>query len=125
VLIAYQRNTRDPLTEEDVLDEPLESEIGEPEIRADDDARDQDNRDALDQLLLTGPLDLLQLGGGLADEAPDSGAWQAALDDRFGSPDSGHLWLPLNGRPGVGPITLPLSLGPTGAPLSASLLGHG
>jgi hypothetical protein len=125
VLIAYQRNTRDPLTEEDVLDEPLEGEIGEPEIRADDDARDQDDRDALDQLLLTGPLDLLQLGGGLADEAPNPGAWQAALDDRLGSSDSGHLRLPLDGRPGVGPITLPLSLGPPGAPLSASLLGHG
>ena len=135
--MAYQRNTLrvlvstnghpftvlSLLTQEDVLDEPLEREIGQPEICADDDARDQDDRDALDQLLLPRPLDLLQLGGGLGDEAPQAGARKAALDDRLGPPHPGHLRLPLN-RSRVGAVSLPFLLGPARASLRSRLPGH-
>src|SRR5439155_24780969 len=77
--MAYQRNIGDPLlTEEDVLDEPLEGKIGDPQVGADDDTRDQHDRGALDQLLLAGPLDLLQLRRGLAYEAPEAGARKQA-----------------------------------------------
>ena len=47
----------------------LEDEVGGPEIDADDDAGDQHDDDALDQLRLGRPFDLLELGPGLADEA--------------------------------------------------------
>src|SRR5919198_2266925 len=80
VLIAYHLNMREPLLpEEDVLDEPLECQVGEPEVRAYDHAGDQHDGGALDQLLLSGPLDLLQLGGGLADEAAEARARDLAL----------------------------------------------
>src|SRR5436853_82173 len=70
VLIAYHLNMIDPLlAQEDVLDEPLEREVGDPEIGADDRAGDEHDDDALDQLLLAGPFDLLQLGDRLLDEA--------------------------------------------------------
>ena len=57
------------LPEQDVLDERLEREVGEPEEGADDHAGDQHDHRALDQLRLARPLDLLQLGDRLGDEA--------------------------------------------------------
>ena len=60
------------LTQENVLNESLEREIGNPQVGADDDACDQNDRGALDQLLLARPVDLLQLRYGLADEAPEA-----------------------------------------------------
>src|SRR4051812_20247076 len=56
-------------SQEDVLDEALEQLIGGEQVHARDQARDQHDRGALDQLLLAGPVDLLELGPRLADEA--------------------------------------------------------
>src|SRR2546430_16481581 len=68
--MGYQRNigSGEDGAEKDVLDEPLERLVGEEEVDADDQAGDQDDHGALDQLLLAGPLDLVQLGPRLADE---------------------------------------------------------
>ena len=80
------------------MDEPLEGEIGEPQIGADDDAGDQDDRRALDQLLLGRPFDLLQLGDRLSDEAPDPGPRKPALDLRLRAAYAGRdLRLARNG----------------------------
>jgi len=82
-----------PLPEEDVLDEPLEGEIGYPQVGADDDAGDQDDCDALDQLLLAGPLDLLELGGGLGDKPADAGARKMGWRSATGSdPATPAIW---------------------------------
>src|SRR5919198_6511795 len=120
--MAYQRNTKDSLlTEEDVLDEPLEGEVGEPEVGADDHAGDQDDGDSLNQLLLAGPFDFLQLGGSLADEAADARARDPALD--FGRRSGGaKRRLALNPR--VGSVRLPLLLRAARASLRPSLLRH-
>jgi hypothetical protein len=111
------------LTQEDVLDEPLEGEVCEPEVRADDHARDQHDRDALDQLLLARPLDLLQLGGGLADEAPEAGAGNLPLGSDgcgLGGTDRGG---PLRARVGAVSLLAEL-LGSTSAALSPRLPSH-
>jgi hypothetical protein len=52
-----------------VLDEALEDLVREEQVNAGDQARDQDDHGALDQLLLAGPVDLLELGPRLADES--------------------------------------------------------
>src|SRR5690349_20040899 len=57
-----------PLSQEDVVDDGLPDLVVRVEIHADDDAGDQDDERALDQLLLARPLDLVQLAGRLADE---------------------------------------------------------
>ena len=57
------------LLEKDVLDETTEDLVGDPEVDAHDDARDEDDDGALHNLLLPGPLDLLELAPRLADEA--------------------------------------------------------
>src|SRR5215203_1189836 len=62
------------LPQQDVADEGLEDEIREPEVRADDRAGDDYDDRSLDDLALRGPLDLLQLGPGLGDEAPEAPA---------------------------------------------------
>ncbi len=106
------------------MDESLEGEIGQPEIRADNDAGDQNHRRALDQLLLARPLDLLQLGDGLADEAPEAGARKLALDRRLRAGYAGrNLRLPRNG-PSVAAVLLALLLGSAGTSLRSRLLGH-
>jgi hypothetical protein len=51
------------------LDEAPEDLVGEEQVRARDQTGDEDDGGALDQLLLAGPVDLLQLGPRLADEA--------------------------------------------------------
>src|SRR5919201_7155503 len=77
--MAYQRNTARPLlVEEDPLDERLEREVGDPEIDAHDHARDQNDRRALDQLILGRPLDLLQLGPRLGDETTEAAPGRSA-----------------------------------------------
>jgi hypothetical protein len=52
-----------------VLDEALEHLVREEQVDAGDQARDQHHHGALDQLLLAWPVDLLELGPRLADEA--------------------------------------------------------
>jgi len=108
-----------------VLDEPLEGKIGDPQVGADDDTRDQHDRGALDQLLLTGPLDLLQLRRGLAYEVPEAGAGKPALarDGRGLGVGHTHRRLALH-DPGVAAVLLPLLLGAAGASLGSGLLGH-
>src|SRR5918995_3710249 len=56
-------------SEQDGADEGLEALIGGIEVRADDDAGDDDHDRALDHLSAVRPLDLLQLGPRLLDEA--------------------------------------------------------
>jgi hypothetical protein len=74
-LIAYQRNIGLPLpAQQDVLDEATEDLVGEEQVRARDQAGDQDDDGALDQLLLAGPVDLLQLAPRLLDEVPEAAA---------------------------------------------------
>src|SRR5919204_1474048 len=95
--MTYQRNMSKPLLpQEDVLDEALEDEVGAVEEDADDQARDQDDRDALDQLRLLRPLDLLQLSPGFRDEAPEAAARQLALGAPIagGEADACGAWHP-------------------------------
>src|SRR6186713_1330285 len=67
--MTYQRNICRPLSlEENLLDERLEHEVRQPEVRANDNARDEDDDRRLDDLLLRRPLDLLELAPGLRDE---------------------------------------------------------
>src|SRR3989442_2540465 len=61
---SYRRRS----SEQNVLDEAFPDEVGAVEIYADDDAGDEDDDDALDQLALSGPLDFLQLAPRLGDE---------------------------------------------------------
>src|SRR5436190_6481511 len=70
-----------PLSQQDVLDEALPHEIGSVQIDADHDARHEDDHDALDELILVGPLDLLELAPRLADEALEPAAGNVALAD--------------------------------------------
>src|SRR5438132_9892860 len=78
--MTYQRNMRESLLpQEDVLDDALEDEIGAVEEHADDQTGDQHHDDALDELVLPGPLDLLQLTPRLGDEASDAAARNVAL----------------------------------------------
>src|SRR5512133_3671054 len=65
------------LPQEDVSDEGLEDEVCEPEVRADDRARDDHDDRSLDDLALRRPLDLLQLGPGLGDEPLEAAARHA------------------------------------------------
>src|SRR6266540_380071 len=62
------------LRREDSLDEPTEHLVRQVEVAADDHAGDDDDDGALDDLVLTGPLDLPQLADRLADEACDAAA---------------------------------------------------
>src|SRR5581483_6526659 len=66
--MTYQRNIW-PLLDQEAVDEVLPDLVVRPEISADDEAGDEDDDCALDQLLLPRPLDLLQLGDGLPEEA--------------------------------------------------------
>src|SRR5207244_2110152 len=72
-------------SEQNVLDEAFPDQVGAVEIHADDDAGDEDDDDALDQLALAGPLDLLQLAPRLGDEVlePPAGD-RAGFAGRFG-----------------------------------------
>ena len=110
-----------------MLDEPLEREIGEPQVGANDDACDQDDRGALDQLLLARPVDLLQLRRRLPDEASEAGAWKlpslAGRGGRLRRPGYTRGRLTLN-RSGLGAVSLPLLLRATGAPLGTRLFRH-
>src|SRR5215467_8679985 len=65
------------LPQEDVLDEATEQLVAQEQVQTRDEAGDEDDRGALDQLLLSGPVDLLQLAPRLGDEAPDASARRA------------------------------------------------
>jgi hypothetical protein len=80
-LITYQRNISDPLrsaAEQDALDEWLEHEVGDVQVRTDDSAGDEDDDGAGHDLALPRPIDLLQLGPALGDEAAAATASPAA-----------------------------------------------
>src|SRR4029453_15428835 len=67
--------------EEQLLDERLDRQVGEPQVEAHDRAGDDHNDCARQNLGLVRPVDLLQLGPGLGDEAtaPASPAAPAGL----------------------------------------------
>src|SRR6266702_4841040 len=67
--MTYQRNML-PLFQEDVLNDALPDQIVGVQIDADDDTGDEHDDHTLDQLVLTRPLDLLQLRPRLGDEPP-------------------------------------------------------
>src|SRR6187200_1026349 len=80
--MTYQRNIEClPALEvqKDVLDEVRERKVGDPEVRADDGHRDDDDYRRREELVLTGPLDLLELGDRLRDKAPEAAPALAAL----------------------------------------------
>src|SRR5262245_65838769 len=56
-------------SEQNVLDETTEDLVREEQVHARDETGDQDDGGALDQLVLAGPVDLLQLRPRLGDEA--------------------------------------------------------
>src|SRR5262245_38636865 len=56
-------------SEQNVLDETTEDLVREEQVHARDETGDQDDGGALDQLVLPGPVDLLQLRPRLGDEA--------------------------------------------------------
>jgi hypothetical protein len=64
--------------EQDALDEWLEHEVGDVEVRPDDAAGDEDDDGAGQDLALARPVDLLQLGPALCDEAATSTTAAAA-----------------------------------------------
>src|SRR5947207_15998950 len=66
------------LPQEDVADERLEDLVGRIEVSADDGAGDDDDDCPLDDLVLGGPLDLLELGDGPGNEPPKAAAWESA-----------------------------------------------
>src|SRR5205814_1205620 len=66
------------LFHEDLFDKTLEHEIGAVQEDADDQTGDQHDDDALDQLILAGPFDLLQLAPRLGDEAPRATAGEGS-----------------------------------------------
>src|SRR4029079_13280776 len=69
VLMTYHWNIEAGNSLKDLLDEIAEDEVAHVEERPDDRARDDDDDRGLRDLVAAGPLDLLQLGPGLADEA--------------------------------------------------------
>lgn len=79
MLITYQRNISDlSAAEQDALDEWLDDEVGDVEVRPDDGAGDENDDGARHDLALPRPVDLLQLGHALCDEAAASTAAPAA-----------------------------------------------
>ena len=75
--MTYQRNIRKRPrleAEQDVFDEAGESEVGDPEIRADDRDGDDDDDGRGEELSPPGPLDLPKLGRGLGREAAEASA---------------------------------------------------
>src|SRR5439155_2952550 len=62
------------LPEENLADELAEQLVGEVQVGADDDARDDDHHGGLDHLVLAGPLDLAELADRLADEPREAAA---------------------------------------------------
>ena len=60
------------------MDEAPEDLVGEEQVRARDQTGDEDDGGALDQLLLAGPVDLLQLTPGLGHEVAEAAAGQVA-----------------------------------------------
>src|SRR5581483_6386856 len=67
------------LSQQHVLDDVLPELVVQPEVEADDEARDQHHRRAADQRLLARPLDLLELRHRLLDEVREAGAWGLPL----------------------------------------------
>src|SRR5215210_5999275 len=79
--MTYQRNIQRPFrlfAQQDALDEWLEHEVRDVQVRADDCAGDEDDDRAGQDLALTRPVDLLQLGHALGDEAAAPSAGPAA-----------------------------------------------
>src|SRR5262249_26430662 len=70
--MTYQRNiaiSSGPLPQQHVLDDVLPEPVIRIQVDAGDEAGDEDDRGAADQLLLIRPVDLLELGPGLLEEA--------------------------------------------------------
>src|SRR5262249_59297366 len=75
------------LREEHVLDEALDRKVGNPEVAPDDQAGDDNNHGAGDDLTLSRPLDLLELRPRLADKVEEpafAGLGTARLAPRLG-----------------------------------------
>jgi hypothetical protein len=85
--MTYQRNISiDPfslLPEQEPLHERLEREVGQPEIGTHDRAGEDHDHRAGQDLALVRPLDLLQLGGGLGDEAATASSRASATGLRL------------------------------------------
>jgi hypothetical protein len=130
-LITYQRNISDPLrsaAEQDALDEWLEHEVGDVQVRADDSAGDEDDDRACHDLALPRPIDLLQLGPALGDEAAAAPAATAAPGLRLrrlgGRPDLGLTLARALADALLGLALLLLLLLPIAAALLAGVPGH-
>jgi hypothetical protein len=109
--------------EEDILDETLEDKVGRVEPDADDQAGDQHDHDALDELILSRPLDLLKLAPRLTDEAAEAAARDAKLAGRLGRPH----WPRAGSGGALRDLTVrrsALLLGAPGAALRSGLAGH-
>src|SRR5256885_14096631 len=88
-----------------MLDDELPHPVVQIQVGAGDEAGDDDDGGAADQLLLPRPFDLLQLRPGLLDEADARNAWPdvvAALAARLGRLPR-RLLLGGRARPGRGP----------------------
>jgi hypothetical protein len=130
-LITYQRNISDPLrsaAEQDALDEWLEHEVGDVQVRADDSAGDEDDDGAGHDLALARPVDFLQLGPALGDEAAASPAATAAPGLRLrrlrGRADLGLTLARALADALLGLALLLLLLLPVAAALLAGVPGH-
>jgi hypothetical protein len=85
-LITYQRNiqTLPLLAQQEALDERLEHEVREVQVGPDDSAGDENDDGSGHDLALARPVDLLELGPALGDEAAASTAPSAAPGLRLG-----------------------------------------
>src|SRR5262245_63262762 len=115
-------------SEQNVLDETTEDLVREEQVHARDETGDQDDGGALDQLVLAGPVDLLQLRPRLGDEALAPLARDVAVavglcGRRRGARLLLLLRLALLGRALDGGAALGLR-GATGAALGTGLSGH-
>src|SRR3954453_14671791 len=81
VLITYQRNMPTSL-QKDVADEGADQLVDAPEIGADDEHGDDDDDGSLDRLGPVRPVDLAELGDGLADEATATARLALQRSDR-------------------------------------------
>src|SRR6185295_4625318 len=137
VVMTYQRNISAPPSDaavlmgsaldEHVLDESLEDEVTRVQEDADDHAGDQHDHNALDQLRLGGPFDLLELGNRLADEACDASAAGCPRLARRLGPSRGTGSGPggRRGRPArKGGFAARSHLRPAGTPLRTRLACH-
>src|SRR2546429_4264925 len=125
--MTYQRNIAKPflLPEQHVLDESLEDDVGGVEEDADDETGNQHHDDALDQLTLSRPLDLLQLAPRFDDEAANAPARQdARLARRFRTIARASSRPPRRRPAGERRLTAGTRLGAARTPLGSRLPRH-